>query len=373
MKKLIVKLGERSYPIFFGHGHPEKLKSLLRKHFPGSACFVVTNTTVRKLYQSKFDSLFPESHVITVPDGEKYKTIETANFVFTQLVKNGADRKSVILAFGGGVVGDLAGFVAATYMRGVAFVQVPTTLLAMADGAVGGKTAVNHPLAKNSIGAFYQPKFVFIDTAFLKTLPERERVCGLAEIIKYGLTLDKNFFIWLETKFRKILLLEEECIRRSVVRSCELKAGIVEQDEKESHRRMLLNFGHTWAHAFESLSGYTILKHGEAVLLGMLAAGHLSYRLKRISYPEWIRIEQCISALLPGVLKRKNVIRLFRRLHWNNILTAMRSDKKAQNNRVRWVVLDSIGKAIIADGENQAAAQQSFEYLKQLISYGSKN
>jgi 3-dehydroquinate synthase len=366
MKKLIVNLRERSYPIVFENGQPEECGRLLKKQFPKSKFFVITDSNVKHVYERKIEFIFPPHTLITIPSGENHKTLETAMNVFTQLIENGANRSSVIIAFGGGVVGDLAGFVAATYMRGLPYVQIPTTLLAMTDSAVGGKVAVNHHLGKNTIGAFYQPKFVFIDTDFLKTLPHRELVSGLAEVIKYGLAIDKHFLAWFEKNRTNILLLNPAALEHTVIQSCTIKAKIVSRDERESRRRMVLNFGHTWAHAFETLTRYRLFSHGEAVLFGMLAAGHLSYLLKKISHEEFLHIRKLISVLLPDFLKRRTIMRFFRSVGWNEMRAAIQSDKKTQEDRVRWILLDHIGKAVIAEEVSDAVAEKSFEYLKQI-------
>lgn len=371
MNSFNVNLGERSYPIFFSHDRLEEMPLIFQKQFPGAHLFFVTNNIVAGIYEEKFRSIFKSGrnpiHIITIPDGEDSKSLTTAEEIFSKLIQECADRKSVVVSFGGGVIGDIAGFVAATYMRGVPFVQIPTTLLAMVDSSVGGKVAVNHVLGKNMIGAFYQPKFVFIDQSFLRTLPRRELICGLAEVIKYGLILDKEFFEWTVTHYDEILLLDSPAVEYSIKRSCELKSQVVEKDERENDIRMILNFGHTWAHAFENLGGYRKLKHGEAVLLGMLAASHVSWMNYMLNDKEFTRIEQTILPLLREVLKNEEMKNFIFRLTWDSIRAKMLSDKKTLHNNIRWVVLNRIGEAITDEQIQPDLVEKSFVYLKTII------
>lgn len=370
MDAFTVNLGDRSYPIFFSYDRIGEQAELFQKEFPNSKLFFVTNDTVAGLYQDKIQKSFlsnHEFHFITLPDGDAYKNLVTAEQIFTKLIENGADRRSVIIGFGGGVIGDMAGFAASAYMRGVPFVQFPTTLLAMVDSSVGGKVAVNHALGKNLIGAFYQPKWVAIDYAFLETLPKRELVCGLAEMIKYGLILDKPFFDWTVMHVQDILALERAAVDFAVKKSCELKAQVVEKDEKENNIRVILNFGHTWAHAFENLGGYRILKHGEAVLLGLLAASHMSWINYRLNDKEFKQIEQTLLPLTKMILTEAGVKDFMESLTWNAVWSKMLSDKKTTSKQVRWVVLNRIGEALTDDQLQPAMAEKSFEYLQTLI------
>jgi 3-dehydroquinate synthase len=361
MKKITVNLRDR-YPIYYDK--LDRLPFLLNKKLSPSQVFVITNSTVQKIYRDRLKAVLPKAGILVIPDGEEFKTLPTASKIYSQLLMRGAGRDCLIVGFGGGVVGDLAGFVAATYMRGVPFVQIPTTLLAMTDSSVGGKVAVNHALGKNIIGSFYQPKFVLIDPYLLKTLPERELICGLAEITKYGLILDKQFFQWLETNYQQILLQEKSALQHAIMRSCALKARIVEQDEKESGVRMILNFGHTWAHAFEKISGYRFFKHGEAVLFGMLASCHLSCERAMLPPKDFLRISRLLSSLLSETVKRKEVRRFFSDLSWSETRTAIQSDKKIRQKTVHWVLLNKIGKAEIVTGINERMAAKSLNAVK---------
>ena len=293
-----VELGERSYEILIG-ASLEKLGEEMGKLRIGTKVAVVTNPTVNRLYgKTVLASLKAAgftSMPVEIPDGEQYKSLDWANAVFTALLINTFDRRSPLVALGGGVIGDLAGFAASSYMRGVPFVQVPTTLLAMVDSSVGGKTGVNHPMGKNMIGAFYQPRLVLMDLDALKTLPKEELLSGMAEVIKYGVIWDRELFDFLEKNREKILNLEEGPLGHIIRRSCEIKADVVSKDEREDGLRAILNFGHTVGHAVETLSDYTG-RHGEAVAIGMVYASKLAHRtgLCDARVPE--RIETLINA-----------------------------------------------------------------------------
>lgn len=371
MDAFTVNLGDRSYPIFFSYDRIGEFADHFKKEFAGSKLFFVTNETVAAQYRDKIQKALESKkcdfHFISLPDGDEYKNLTTTEQIFSQLIENGADRRSVIVGFGGGVIGDMAGFAASAYMRGVPFVQFPTTLLAMVDSSVGGKVAVNHALGKNMIGAFYQPKWVAIDYVFLETLPQRELICGLAEILKYGLILDKTFFDWIVTHIQGILSLEKTAIDFAVKRSCELKAQVIEKDEKENNLRMILNFGHTWAHAFENLGAYRMIKHGEAVLLGMLAASHMSWINYRLNDKEFKQIELTMRPLIKQVLAVANVKDFMISLSWDSVWSKMQSDKKISGKQIRWVVLNSIGEASTDDLLQPAPAEKSFVYLQTLI------
>ncbi|MBL7996512.1 3-dehydroquinate synthase [bacterium] len=371
MNTLQVNLSEHSYTIFFSHNSLEELPALFQQRFQERQLFFIINTIVADLYEAGIRSIFKASnnrlHIITIADGEDSKNLTTAEKIFTELIQNGADRKSVIIGFGGGVVGDIAGFAASTYMRGVSFVQIPTTLLAMVDSSVGGKVAVNHELAKNMIGAFYQPKFVFIDDIFLRTLPRREIICGLAEIMKYGLILDKTFFEWTAANYEKLFSFDKTAVEYAVRRSCELKAQVVEKDEKENEIRVILNFGHTWAHAFENLGNYRILKHGEAVFVGMLAASHVSWMNYRLNDEEFKEIEKTLLTFLKEILADKDIMQFLESVTWDRIWSKMLSDKKASQNTLRWVLLNRIGEAATEENIDPARVEKSFVYLKSVI------
>lgn len=280
MKTLHVELGDRRYPLYIGPGLLGQAE-LLRPHIAGRQVLVVTNTTVAPLYLERTCAALQglRYEAVILPDGERYKTLETLDAVFTALLEKRFDRHCTILALGGGVIGDLAGFAAACYQRGVDFIQVPTTLLAQVDSSVGGKTAVNHPLGKNMIGAFYQPRCVLADTETLNTLPDRELSAGLAEVIKYGLIRDRPFLEWLEANLDALLIRDAAALSEAIERSCRNKAEIVAADERETGERALLNLGHTFGHAIETGVGYGQWLHGEAVAAGTVLAADLSARL----------------------------------------------------------------------------------------------
>ena len=302
---------------------------------------IVTNTTIAPLYgQALQGALAPHYRQVTtlaLPDGEAHKTWQTLNLIFDHLLGQGCDRKTVIFALGGGVVGDMAGFAAACYMRGVPFVQVPTTLLAQVDSSVGGKTAINHPLGKNMIGAFYQPVRVVCDLATLDTLPPRELAAGLAEVIKYGPIADAAFLEWIEAHLDALLARDAAALSRAVGRSCEIKAWVVGQDERESGLRAILNFGHTFGHAIEAALGYGQWLHGEAVACGMLLASDLSARLGLVPAAFVDRMERLL--LRAGLPVRAPAIGVDR------FVELMRIDKKAEGGEIRFVVIEAVGRA----------------------------
>ena len=297
MQTLTVALGDRSYPIHIGSGllnQPE----LLLPHLKIPQATIVTNTTVGPLYLDRVQKALVQAGVktmaIILPDGEAYKNTESLNHIYDVLLQNRMERKGTLIALGGGVIGDLTGFAAATYLRGVPFIQIPTTLLAQVDSSVGGKTGINHPLGKNMIGAFYQPQVVLADTETLNTLPDRELSAGLAEIIKYGLISDLPFFEWLEANMELLLARDPQALTYAILRSCQNKADVVAADERESGRRALLNLGHTFGHAIEAGMGYGNVLHGEAVGTGMIMAAVLSQQLGWISKQDVARIRALI-------------------------------------------------------------------------------
>ncbi|HVY05786.1 MAG TPA: 3-dehydroquinate synthase [Burkholderiales bacterium] len=342
MQTVTVALDGRPYPIHIGEnlvGNAE----LVLPHLPQSKVAVVTNSTVAPLYLEKVCAPLRGAGVdvvpVILPDGEDHKNWSTLNRIFDALLSNRLERKSTVLALGGGVVGDLAGFAAATYQRGVPFIQVPTTLLAQVDSSVGGKTAINHPMGKNMIGAFYQPRLVLADIGLIKTLPDRELSAGLAEVIKYGLIMDLPFLDWLETNMDKLVAKDPVALTYAVRRSCENKAAVVAADEREAGRRALLNLGHTFGHAIETGLGFGVWLHGEAVAGGTILAARLS---------------QAMGLLKAGDLDR--VSNLFRRaglpveapaLGEERYLELMGHDKKVENGRLRLVLLESLGKAFV--------------------------
>lgn len=343
MKTLPLDLGERSYPIYIGSGLLGQTE-LLKKHVVGSRVAIVTNETVAPLYLSKVRSHLSMLKPVEVilPDGEQYKTLEILNRIFDALLGARCDRRTTLIALGGGVIGDMAGFAAACYQRGVPFIQVPTTLLSQVDSSVGGKTGVNHPLGKNMIGAFYQPRAVIIDTDTLNTLPDRELSSGLAEVIKYGLIRDPEFFAWLETNLDKLLARDPEALAFAIHRSCRNKAEVVAADERESGVRATLNLGHTFGHAIETGMGYGEWLHGEAIAAGMTMAADLSRRLGWLTTAETTRIEKLMKrARLP--------VRAPGSLSSARFLELMAVDKKVLDGRLRLVLLKHLGEAVITD------------------------
>jgi 3-dehydroquinate synthase len=341
-----IDLQDRSYDIAIGAALFDN--PLTYSELPGSSsALIVTNSTVAPLYAQRLQAAlrgkYPNIHVLVLPDGEEFKTWQTLNLIFDALLANACDRKTVLFALGGGVVGDMTGFAAASYMRGVPFVQVPTTLLAQVDSSVGGKTANNHPLGKNMIGAFYQPQQVVCDLDVLKTLPDRELSAGLAEIIKYGPIADMAFFEWIETNLDALLAKEPAALAHAIGRSCEIKAWVVGLDERESGLRAILNFGHTFGHAIESGLGYGQWLHGEAVGCGMVMAAHLSQRLGRVDTAFVNRLTMLIQrAGLPvkaPVLSSAD--------NSGRYLDLMRIDKKSEAGEIRFVVIDGPGKAAV--------------------------
>ena len=340
MNVLNVDLGERSYPIIIGCCLRSSASSLA-PYIKGEQVLVVSNETIAPLY---LDSLLENIDARTLdtlvlPDGEQFKTIETLNTIFDALLDHRHDRSTTLIALGGGVVGDITGFAAACYQRGVNFIQIPTTLLAQVDSSVGGKTAVNHPLGKNMIGAFHQPQCVLIDIQTLQSLPERDYRAGIAEVIKYGLITDLDFFIWLEEHMPQLLARDDDAVLYAVEHSCRLKAHVVSEDERESGLRAILNLGHTFGHAIETHEGYGQWLHGEAVAAGMCMAADLSMRLGWISRADRERVVNLIEqAGLPIVPPAMTAERF---------LSLMAVDKKALAGQVRLVLLESLGKAVI--------------------------
>jgi 3-dehydroquinate synthase len=340
-----VSLGDRSYDIEIGTSLDQIGGQLQGLGFSQKIA-VITNPTVKKLYgQRVVDSLKAARFLvlsIDIPDGEQYKTLDWANAIYSALLINRFDRKSALVALGGGVIGDLTGFAAATFMRGVPFVQVPTTLLAMVDSSVGGKTGVNHAMGKNMIGAFYQPKKVLMDPDVLKSLPQAEFLAGMAEVIKYGVIQDASFFEYLYRNREKILALDPDALSHIIQRSCEIKAEVVSKDEREGGLRAILNFGHTVGHAIETAGNYT-MRHGEALAIGMVYASKLAHKsgLCDASVPE--RIEMLIQSYgLPT-----NFTALSRKPSVSEIMDIMQIDKKAEGGKVKFVLPKKIGGVIV--------------------------
>ena len=340
-----VELGARSYDILIGAKLDKLGEEMGRLRF-GRKTAVVTNPTVNGLYgQRVLKALAAADFLVMpveVPDGEQYKTLDWANAVFTALLINTFDRRSPLVALGGGVIGDLTGFAASCYMRGVPFVQVPTTLLAMVDSSVGGKTGVNHPMGKNMIGAFYQPRLVLMDLDTLKTLPKEEFLSGLAEVIKYGVIWDRELFDFLDKNREKVLAQEQGPLGHIIRRSCEIKADVASKDEREGGLRAILNLGHTVGHAVETLSNYTV-RHGEAVAIGMVYASKLAHRTGQCDARVPERVEKLVRDYgLPfslSVLKRRPSV--------TELMDAIQVDKKAEGGKVRLVLPKKVGEVVM--------------------------
>ena len=342
-RTLEVSLGSRSYPIVIGSGILDQ-GDLIAAHLAGNRAAVVTNETIAPLFLERLETSLRkvgvDSLAIKLPDGEQYKTWHTLNSVFDAMLAARCDRTTTIIALGGGVVGDVAGFAAATYQRGIAFIQIPTTLLAQVDSSVGGKTAINHPLGKNMIGAFYQPRLVLADIATLASLPKRELAAGLAEVIKYGAIMDAGFFGWLEGNMDRLVAREPQALAHAVEVSCQCKAQIVAADEREAGARALLNFGHTFGHAIETGLGYGKWLHGEAVAAGMVLAARLSVRQGEISTEDLERLEKLVGrAGLPTTAPAFGAERY---------LELMGHDKKVHRGKLRLVLLRAIGEAYLS-------------------------
>jgi 3-dehydroquinate synthase len=341
--ELRVELGDRAYPIHIGMGLIDQA-ALYAPHVRGRLAAIVTNETVGPLYAERVEAALTAAGArtlrIVLPDGEAFKTWETLDTVFAGLLRAQADRKTVVVALGGGVVGDIAGFASAAYQRGIAHLQIPTTLLAQVDSSVGGKTAINHPLGKNMIGAFHQPCAVVADTSTLATLPAREFAAGLAEVVKYGAIFDLGFLGWIEDNADDLVSRRAEPVAYAIRRSCEIKAAIVAEDERESGARALLNFGHTFGHAIESASGYGTVLHGEAVATGMALAARLSARLGRVPAADALRLIALLERLRLPVKAPK-----FSHEAW---LEFMGRDKKNEAGRITLILLDALGRAAVA-------------------------
>jgi len=348
--ELEVPLPGRAYPIYIGEGLL-KDASVWAPRLAAQDVLLVSNTTVAPLYADALKAALADRRIVDVriPDGEQHKTLENVARVLDAMVANRFGRDSIVVALGGGVVGDLAGFSAACYQRGVAFAQIPTTLLAQVDSSVGGKTGVNHPGGKNLIGAFHQPRLVVADTATLRTLPLRELRAGLAEVIKYALVFDTQFLAWIEDHLDDLLALDPGALAHAIHRSCELKAGVVLRDEHEKGERALLNFGHTFGHAIEAATGYTEWLHGEAVGTGMLIATDLSARMGTISKDDVERVRL--------LLARAGLDRAPPRIGATRAMEFMQVDKKVKAGRIRLILLDRLGAArFTADYPDDALA-----------------
>lgn len=358
MQTLQVALKERSYPIHIG-SHLISDASLILPVLKRKQVAIISNTMVAPLYLDKLAQPLREAGVnvisVILPDGEAYKNGETLNLIYDALLKNRCERSTTLIALGGGVIGDLTGYAAATYLRGVPFIQVPTTLLSQVDSSVGGKTGINHPLGKNMIGAFYQPKLVLADTETLNTLPPRELSAGIAEVVKYGLIRDADFFAWLEVNMPKLMALDEAVVSYAIYRSCQNKAEVVAADEHETGERALLNLGHTFGHAIENAMGYGVWLHGEAVAAGTMLAADLSLRQGWLSAHDVARIRT--------ILKTANLLLQPPKLGAERYLALMQLDKKVADGQIRLVLQQAIGKATITSDYDKTKLEQTLEAI----------
>jgi 3-dehydroquinate synthase len=343
MKTLTVDLGERSYPIFIGTNLIDRA-DLLAEYIGGQQVCIVTNDTVAKIYLPMLERALGSREFVVqsvvLPDGEQYKNLDTLNLIFDELLKSRFNRTVTVIALGGGVVGDMAGFASACYQRGVSFIQIPTTLLSMVDSSVGGKTGVNHALGKNMIGAFYQPQAVVADVAALKTLPARELSAGVAEVIKYGIICDYDFFVWLEANIDRVMAGDANALSYCIERSCDNKARVVAQDEREGGIRAILNLGHTFGHAIETAQGYGNWLHGEAVGAGMVMALDLSQRMGLICEADLARATSLIERANLPVAAPENMSE-------SQFIELMSVDKKVQDGRLRLVLVKQLGQAFV--------------------------
>jgi 3-dehydroquinate synthase len=351
MQTLELDLGSRSYPIHIGRGLLAK-PELILPHIHGNSCVTVSNETVAPLYlrrlEQNIESL--KHSAVILPDGESFKTLETMNTIYTHLLEQRVDRKTTLLALGGGVVGDMCGFAAASYQRGVNFIQVPTTLLSMVDSSVGGKTGVNHALGKNMIGAFYQPQCVLIDTDTLDTLSDQELSAGLAEVIKYGLIRDTGFLYWLDEQMDSLLARDPDVLAEAIFRSCQHKAELVAADEFEAGQRALLNLGHTFGHAIESAMGYGQWLHGEAVAAGMVMAAEHSMLMGWLQSADVDFIRRLLSKAGLPVTPPES-------MSSDDFMRYMSVDKKVLDGSLRLVLMKSLGEAVVTADFDHSALQ----------------
>ncbi len=360
-QRIDVQLGERSYPIMIDHGWLEKFDSVAKEYIPYDRVLVISDRQVGGLYG---DVLVESLHrsgflaeLFVIADGESNKNLATMSTIYDFLIEYNYPRQTTVIALGGGVVGDVAGFAAATYMRGVPYIQVPTSLLAMVDSSVGGKVGVNHPLGKNLIGSFYQPKLVFIDLAVLQTLAPEEFRAGFAEVIKYGVIWDANFFSFLLNNVKKIFELDQLGLMRVVQTSCSIKAQVVEEDEKEAGLRAILNYGHTIGHALEALTNYNVYRHGEAISIGMLASAKIAEKMEILGDVDVSRLWQLlVKAGLPCTMPKIDPI---------DIIERLRKDKKVRLDKVRFVLPERIGKVVIRDDVSNEIIREVIEKMRE--------
>ena len=356
--KVKVELGANSYDIHIGENILDDVAKFIAESNFTKKVLIITDSNVEKFSSTLTDAFKLRGidfDVVTIPAGEKSKNLSVAEKIYTRAIELGMDRKSPIIAFGGGVVGDLAGFIAATYLRGVPFIQVPTTLLSQVDSSVGGKTAVNHELGKNLIGAFYQPKAVFIDINTLKTLPERELKCGLGEVVKYGIINDEKFFEYLELNAEKILNRDVEVLMQIIKRCCEIKAEVVSADEKEIGLRRILNFGHTIGHAVEQVTSYEKYQHGEAVAIGLVGAALISFALGKIIFNDVVRLKDLLDKL--------GLVTTCAGCNSEEIFKATFHDKKNIGGKIHWVLMRGFGDVEVTDDVSEIEVKKAIGIL----------
>lgn len=363
MRTVKVDLGDKSYDILIGHKLDQQIADFVRKQLDKKAfskkALIITDSNIEPLYGDRvkklLDSAGLDAKLAVIPAGESSKSLAMAEELFTKAIEHGLDRKSPVFTLGGGVVGDLGGFVAATFMRGVPFVQMPTSLLAQVDSSVGGKVAVNHALGKNLIGAFYQPRAVFMDLDMMKSLPQREIYTGLGEVVKYGFIYDRDFYRFLLSSSKAVLNLDMDAISHVIARSCEIKAAVVSQDEKESGLRAILNFGHTLGHAIEKETHYTRYNHGEAVAIGMVGAAIISAELGRVDSSIVDDMKNILTVMqLPQKAQGCSV---------DNIYKDIFHDKKTVGGKVSWILLDDIGKVSIVKDVPESAVKKAIAQI----------
>ena len=359
MNKIDIRLGQNSYSVHIGSGILSQTGQRLKELGYGDKAVIITNPVVNKLYgnlvkQSLIDAGY-KTTILEVPDGEEHKSLESAGKLYQQLAESGAERSTPILALGGGVIGDLAGFVAATYMRGVPLVQLPTTLLAQCDSSIGGKTAVNHGQLKNEIGAFYQPKMTIVDITTLKTLPLQELTGGLSEVIKYAVIKDEQFFVYLEKNLDLIKALDDNVLEAVVAKSAQIKAAIVEIDERDTGLRNILNFGHTVGHAVESVANFQVA-HGLAVSIGMVAAARIASELNILDSGNITRMK--------NLLEKAGLMTKLPSMAVKQVMQAMQYDKKVQSGKIRFVLPQTIGQVFIKDDVSPAIVEKVLREMR---------
>lgn len=370
MKILRAQFNRNDYPVYIGQGSLKSLKTVLRKYRDAGKYFVVSNKKIFSLFGKSVISELPPNkpvYTIVLPDGEQYKNSNSINRLYENMFRSKADRKSLLIALGGGVVGDIAGFAAATYMRGIRYVQIPTTLLSMVDSSIGGKTGIDHLRCKNLVGCFYTPECVIVDPDFLQTLPEREMICGFAEVIKYGIVLDRNFYRWLCLHHQELRNHKPSALLFTALRCCTMKNKIVMKDPYDCRERKILNFGHTFAHAMESASDYKSIKHGEAVMIGMMMAVELSVMVNSLNSEKATEIQEFLLPFAKKIVKRKGIAGFIKNTDPVILLNRMASDKKTATGKNEFVLLKNIGKAGIMKNIDSDSIYRSIGNILSLL------